>query len=579
MRNQTAISLVLAATGLALTCGCVHPGRVEPSIVTDYVHHLVRGGPGIRQDTKGLGLLAPAVTAAGPELRTETRTAPDGTTKTVLLLTLDEAIRLGLANSPEIRVVSYDPAVSREEMVQAAAEFDYVVFGSLFYTKVDERPNTTAGGGQSIAEGYSVGMRQKTITGAEWDLTWTMTRAWTNSAAVQFTSSYEPVLELAVTQPLLRNAWPAVNLATLRLARVNHRVSLAAFRQRVEEVVASIVSSYWVLSQARQDYAIQDRLLVDTLDTREKVAARAEEGLAATLQVDQIDAVVEQRRAGLVAARKTVIDAQDALTRLLADERINVLTDAEVVPTTPMSDVKVLRNVPDQLLTSLQHSPLLEQARLGIDAEAINVQVAANQVLPKLDLTASTQIQGLGGNRTGARSQFHSGDYIGYSVALSAEYPLGNRQRRAELRRARLNRFKAVAGLQNVADQIAQAIREQIRRVNAAHDQILALDEAIQAAKDYRDKVEVTVSPKFGQQMSPERLQLLLQAQELVANLESSRLQAVTTYNTALTELEQTKGTVLEMYRLHLPTVARGESAPAAPLAAPADGRVEPASP
>ncbi|MHC4984187.1 MAG: TolC family protein, partial [Planctomycetota bacterium] len=418
-------------------------------------------------------------------------------------------------------------------------------------------------GGQTHQKGLSVGIQEKTITGAEWALEWSMTRTWDNSNFYTLQPRYEPTLTLEITQPLLRDAWPAFNLAGLELASVNHRATAEAFREKVEEVVTQVISSYWQYVRARGDYEIQQRLLAETIDTQRKVAARVAQGLASPLQVDQINASAEARRTELFRAQKLVVDTRDALARRLADAQISVLTDYEVIPETKMSDARLIRDMKDQLLTALRYSPILARARLAIEAEAINVRVAENQALPRLDLTASTGFQGLGDEPYNARRSLFTGDYASYRVGLSIEYPLGNRERLAELRRSRLSREKAVANMQNIADEVALALRERIRQVNTSFAQVEAFDQGVKAAKAYRDKLEITVSPELGEAMTPERLQLLLSAQGLVASLERGRLQAVTDYNNAMIDLARVKGTVLELNRVRLamPLPAEGDGA------------------
>ncbi|HAU37421.1 MAG TPA: TolC family protein, partial [Phycisphaerales bacterium] len=63
------------------------------------------------------------------------------------------------------------------------------------------------------------------------------------------------------TQPLLRDAWPEVNLARMRIASINESASRSAFRAKVEDVVTTVVTTYWSLRQARRDLEIQQWLL------------------------------------------------------------------------------------------------------------------------------------------------------------------------------------------------------------------------------------------------------------------------------------------------------------------------------
>ena len=42
-----------------------------------------------------------------------------------------------LANNLDIQVVSFNPPISREQTIEAAAVFDYTVFGSTTYARTD----------------------------------------------------------------------------------------------------------------------------------------------------------------------------------------------------------------------------------------------------------------------------------------------------------------------------------------------------------------------------------------------------------------------------------------------------------
>jgi len=165
-----------------------------------------------------------------------------------LLLSLDDAVMRALANSLDIRAVSYNPSIAREDMIKAAAEFDYVVFGSYLYQNDDVQ---TA-----------------------------------------------------------RDAWPEFNLSRFRIARVSHRQSVAAFRQAVEETITTVIAAYWELYRARRDLEIQQKLFDVTEETYKRVKAR-EELDATAVQIKQTEAAMESRRALIIRADRAVKDAQD----------------------------------------------------------------------------------------------------------------------------------------------------------------------------------------------------------------------------------------------------------------------------
>ncbi len=471
--------------------------------------------------------------------------------KHLVRLSLRDTVMRALANNLDIRVVSYDPAISREDMVRAAAAFDYTVFGAVSYTKDEKQRAQTFAGDINRLRNWSLGVRQHTVTGAEWSLEWAMSRAWDNSSSFFTTlrTRYEPTVVLQVSQPLLRDAWPEVNLAQLRIARLNTRIGEQDFRAKVEEVITQVVSTYWALVQARREVEIAERLLEVTRETYERVIGRAD--LDATeASIKQVEASVRIRQAALIRARKIAQDVQDALARLLADVQINVLSGYEVVPTTPAIEEQVHVSATEQMMTALRHNPLLEQARLAVAASAINVRVAKNQTLPNLELTASTGLQGLSRQAKQAHDELFRGDYLSYSIGLTLEYPVGNRERLASLRQRQFEYTKAIVSMQNAADQIALAVNERARQIETAHEELLAQRAAVEAARIQLQALEDT--ERIRGRLTPEFLRVKLDAQVTLATAARSETQALVDYNTAMAELARATGTTLELHRVRI---------------------------
>jgi len=466
-------------------------------------------------------------------------------------LSLEEAVLRALANSLDIRVVSFDPAIAREDMARAAAAFDYTIFGAMDRVHAENKQSNGFAGSINKQRNWSLGVKQHTVTGADLSLQWAMTRAWDNSSFLKLLSThYEPTLVLQATQPLLRNAWPGFNLAKLRIARVNARLSDAAFRDKVEEIITQVYSLYWTLIQARQSVQIQRRLLDQTQETYRNTLSRSPID-ASTAPITQTQTSVSLREAALITARKNILDVQQALARLLNDHQINALSTCEVIPTTPMVTKRVPIDPAGQMLMALEHNPQLEQARLGIAASEINVSVARNQALPKLDLTASAGIQDLAVQADRANRDMLKGDYASYSLGLAMEYPIGNRDRLANLRQRKFDRTKAIVTMQNTADQIAVSIAERIRQINVTYKLIIAQHAAVKTGRAQLWALKA-LAQKRKNGMTPEFQQIVLQAQATLAGSEQAELQAKVDYNNARADLARITGTVLELNRVEI---------------------------
>jgi len=539
---------------LALSCGCVHPGRLDPTIVARYQQAMAEKGPQDRRADHVLGELLPAEGVTGPALTVH----EDDQGRQTIRLGLQEAIMRGLSNNLDIRVISYAPQISREEMMQAAARFDYVFFGDLSMAKTDEFLTLSGARNDRRTRGFEVGLRQTTITGAEWSVSYELLKDHNRSTSPN-SKSWDPTLSASLTQPLLRGGWAQRNLAELRVARISHDVSIAIFRQQVEQTITEIVTAYWQLVQARRDVEIQQALLVATEKTLERILSR--KGIDATaVQVKQTQAAVEQRRAALIRARKLVGDAQDILGRLMADAQINTLVDVEIVPTDRPSEAEVLIDQADQLLTALKFNPRLEQARLAIAAADIDVKVAQNERLPQLDLSVTGAVDGRGESLHDAVDEFNSMDQVSWSIELAFEVPLGNRQRKALLRQRQHEKLRTVTEMQDRADEVAQRVRERVREARTAYQEIVVEKLAVDAARAQLQALEDT--ERIRGALTPEFLQVKLAAQETLAAAGRSLIQSVVSYNVALAEVNQATGTALEMHQVKLALPVAEDLAP-----------------
>jgi outer membrane protein len=400
------------------------------------------------------------------------------------------------------------------------------------------------------------GIKQKGVTGSEWSLSYALSRSWDDLATRSLSTRYEPILAFQIKQPLLRDAWQQTNLAGVNIARLNHDIAVLGFRQKAEDVSTQVISAYWRLMQARRDFEILRKLLERTLDTLTKVLGRQEID-ATDVQIKQMEASAKSREAVLLQAGRAVIDAQDVLLRLMADPQVSLLDELEIIPDTAPAVMTEQLEQSEILGRAIKKNPVMQQARVAIAVADINIRVAENQEMSKLDLIASSRLQGIGYGRNRAQDNFNRGDYVSYAVGLSLEFPLGNRQREAELLRRWLERRKAVSTLQNLADQVAIQAKERIRLVETNHAEIQIQADAAEAAKIHLQAVED--SEPIRERLTPEFLLVKLQAQAALADAQRAEIKAIADFNISLAELAQTMGTVLELRQVStaLPAISK----------------------
>lgn len=562
--HSKAFGIVSAVLMLAQNSGCVSDKVEQYSVLDSYRQRLVREGPQRRAGVDDMDVLNLLPEPAVPDA--EAAEYPAMAQRKVAL-TIEEAITRTLANSPEIRAVSFNPGISREEITKAAGEFDYTAFGRMNYEQDNSPTNQIRFDffGNPIDPGLEVsrsksrlleaGIKQKSIVGSEWSLAWTLTRGWDNLTSSRLSTRYEPMLVFQLRQPLLRNAWEQLNLAGVNISKLNYRAALAAFRQQTESTAVTVISTYWSLLRTRRELEIQQRLFDLTLDTLKKVEGRREID-ATAVQVKQAEASLRAREALLIRAEKRILDVQDFMLRLLADPAMNLLSEPEIIPTTAPDTEAIRFEQMEALQLAIRNSPLIEQARLRVEVAQINLKVAKNQRMPRLDLVASAGVQGFDRSVSDAQEGLINDDFTNYGIGVSFEYPLGNRQRQAELRRRQFERARVVSELQGVLDGVALEVKEKIRKIDTAHEEMQAQAAAVEAATINLQAIEDTEPIRKG--LTPEFLLVKLQSQESLANAQREQIKAVVDFNTALAELAEATGTTLRMHQVQaaLPSVS-----------------------
>jgi outer membrane protein len=554
-RLRNGLGVITLAVAIYGPLGCHLIDRSDPKdpLIT---YQKTMADPQPRVDTEGkdvshpLGILEhPQPTT--PETVGQDAHEPNSLTPRVFHLTLDQAITKVLSNSPEIRIVSLDASVAEQLIIKSKADLDPTAFGRYNVERTDVPTTSYSEIGQSDVRTLESGVKQKITTGGEWSFSYVLTRSWDDLPSRNPATRFEPVLAFQLKQPLMRDGSREVTLAGIDVAHLNHQIALLGFRQKAEDLCTAVITAYWQLAQAREDLRVQRQLLDMASETFGKVEGRR--AIDATdVQIQQAQVNVKARQAQLLQAQRRVTDAQDSLARLLADPQMDLIHDYEMIPDTPPSQRSNPLDAHQVLQRAIQDNPILRQARLGVRIADINLRVAKNQEMPRLDLVASTSRPALAETVSEAHDRFLDGNYHSYAIGVVMEYPLGgNRQREAEWQKRRLERKKAVATVQNLADQVAVQAKERMRRVQTSFAEIQVQQQAVEAANVQLQAI--ADSEPVRDKLTPEFLLVKLQAQESLSEALRAHSRAIAEYNIALAELAQTTGSVLTLYPTELP--------------------------
>lgn len=486
--------------------------------------------------------LIPVIAPAPPAATADTPQEPSAHV-TPLSLTIDQAILLALENNSALQIERMNPEIRQTYADQARAAFDPVITGQTVHSRtkspsgdIPYAPDTTTG-----ALALELGLSRQLPTGTQVTVSLEAKRAWSD----RYSDRYSTRAGVSVIQALLKGRPMAVNLATVRQADLQTRITRYELRGFAEALLAEVEKKYWEYTLARHQVAIfeESLALADTQlrQTRELIRVGR---LAETEEVAG-QAEMALRRQELIQVRSTMEILRLQLLRLLNppgpglwDRKIDLLTDPRQ-PAIEMEDVKAHTTL------ALTKRADLNQARLLAEKESLEVVKTKNGLLPRMDLFITL-------GKTGYADAFGgSVEHIfdeGYDVlaGLSFSYPLRNRNAGALHRRARLTADQAETAVENMSQLVELDVHSAYIQMERTQEQIAA-SKATRLLQEEKLRIE---TEKFRVGRSTNFM--VAQAQRDLVGSRIAEIQAVADYLISLTRLHRLEGSLLERRGIRL---------------------------
>jgi outer membrane protein TolC len=291
----------------------------------------------------------------------------------------------------------------------------------------------------------------------------------------------------------------------------------------------------WLLEQGEQVVNILD--LRRSYDTGEADYAQAV-------------ATVQQRKADVITQQARVQESSDTLKNLINSEEYSLHSETVIQPIGVIEASPIILSPRQAIVTALENRPDIKKLLLSIKAESIQVDVADNARMPKLDMQAQMAFYGLGGSAGDGYQEVFDTDFINYLAGLSFEVPLGNRAAEAGYTSARLQKMRAIAtykkGIQNATVEVKKSVRN-----------VLTNAELIHANRAYRlaqteNLRALSVEEETMAGLSPTFLNLKLQTQSGLANARIAEFTSIINYNKSIVDLYKSMGTTLVVHQIDL---------------------------
>jgi outer membrane protein len=456
---------------------------------------------------------------------------------------------------------SYDP------IIVAGMSIDHATF---------PQSSTVLNGVQSLQQNAGVAnfnYAQGFATGTLMTLEFDNDRITSNSLFGILSPELDSRFRFTLRQHLLSGFGFGPNLRYVHIARNNREISDVAFRGQVIATVSQIQNIYWDLVNAYEDVKVKERsleLAEKTLsDDREQVKI----GAIAPMEVMKAESEESARSQDLLLSQNGLqlqeLLIKNAITRNLSDP---TLASAAVVPTDTMSipEKEPVTPIQDLIGDAQAHRPELAEARMDLNNREITRKATANAMKPNVDFVAWYGAYGLAGLENAgyngppvgpippsglgtALSALFKNNSPDYAVGLNVTIPLRNRGAQADQIRSQLEYRQAQLHLQQLQNQIGIEVRN-------AQFALLQNRSRVEAARKARDLAQQTFDVEQKKKaLGASTSNLVLQADRDLAQAESNFVEAMSTYEKSIVELDRATGLTLAHAGIEIEEAVRGE--------------------
>ena len=475
-----------------------------------------------------------------------------------LVLSLDDSIRLALANNTDVRIDHSQVDFALDNLHRAYSPFDPLTSSNFTDTRAKSLSTSTLQGApivNNLTQTTTLGYQQTFQTGTNFQTVFSANKFSTNSSFNTVNPSLQTNVQFTLTQPLLRNFGLFPNRAPILIAQRNLKQAHANFSAEVSNIILQIVGDYWSVVLARENLAVQRKSLDEAEKSYEHDKKALSLGALPPLDIYRSESQVASRRVGVIQAEYSLKLASDQFRRDIAadlDPATRVLDLELTDQPTPLGDLPSV-DIPTALARALANRPEFEATRQQLASDALSIRLAHNNLKPDLELSGFYSGNGLNNSPkgmdiglSGSLNQTFQFTYPTYSAALTLNLPIKRHAAEANLADALASRTRD----QYVERQTNQGITLEV--TNAVH----SLEQAklsMEAAKVATDLARETLhADERKYELGAEPVFFVLDAQTQLAQAELNLIQAQINFQLAVAQVDHSTGDLLDHHHVQI---------------------------
>jgi len=391
-------------------------------------------------------------------------------------------------------------------------------------------------------------------------------------------------IDLQVTQNLLNGFGKAVNTRNIRVQKNNLKVTDLQFKQQVITTVSAVLNLYWDLVSFDEEVKSRQQ----ALDTADQLLKNNQEqvriGTLAQIEVTRAQSQLYSARQDLLIAQTNLMQQETILKNALSRAGVATSELAEV-HIVPLDSIEIpaqddMRTVAELVGVAMANRVELEQARINLDSNHMNLAGVRSSLKPSLQAFAELTNNGLAGMASAAAlgqpgvSYFDGGygdlleqifrrNFPNYSAGISLNIPLRNRAAQSDYVTSQLEIRQNELNLQKQVNQVRVDVQNAVIGLQQARARYVAAKEARVLSQETfeGDKKKYDLGATTSYQV--------VQDQRDLASAQSSEVQAMANYTHARIQFDQALGATMDVNNISIAEAMAGKvSAQATPLPA-----------
>ncbi len=474
--------------------------------------------------------------------------APSSAVKPVTL-SLQAAIEQALKANLNLQVERLNPEITALELQRQRANYGLRAGAqALANQNVSPSNNSFISGGSilnQVRQNYNLFLEQDLATGGDLRIGLDNAIVNTNSTQADLNPAFTPRFSLSMNHPLLRNTFNGLRELDLR---ENAVVGASwTLKDQAIDTVAQVQNAYWDLVLYRERLRVLSQSLAILEDLLNMNQEKQKAGFLSRIDVLQTEARIASSRAGLLDARRNLENTEDRLKQLLNPkaEASFVAWDSELLPIDQPEFKAYATAVEASYQTALQKRPDYQNLLLDLANRQLQTEIAAQNRLPLLNVQGSSGLESLDGSYPNALGKLFSLQTYFWSLGLNFEIPVIGNPYEAAYQQARLQQEQSQLRIDNRRQQIFREIRQAVRNVDLAAQQVAATGLAKQLSEEQlkaqTEKLNLGLTTNFQ----------VLQFQSDFQSASLSEVNAVIAYIQAINQLQQSEGSLLDLLNLN----------------------------